>query len=649
MRIERDKMHKRFTNMQLLNFKNIGDHEINDRGTNSFYDLLGFRYTFLIRPKSQYWRFGLRLAEELGVDYTRYKDNNVKHLEVCVGERKADVWRNANVVQLQRYNIPSIANTLYVCDQYAENREILFSIECSEKGKISITFKCEGCPAFSMKNIDVGNVKYIAIFAWADSIEFDLDCEVSQEHLVLNIELNPIKALTGQPSPIFLTVRNLSVLFGKNNSGKTSILVGACNAFMLMGDFRMDYLSHNRFYTVSDFSLDNLDETEQAKLSQQEGHRKRRSAMTRGQNENFDWISELSLQTEETRENILKWFKNNFEEWKFIETKKAGYTTGLQALVNGHHPIEQGMGARAAFPIIMQLFNPNVFFLAIDEPELGLEPAAQKLLYHAIKSASQGKDNFPKKHIAIATHSHLFLDREDVDNNFRVSKNGGSIMIDQLGSIDELQDAAFRLLGNNPSDLFFPENIIVVEGRSDEIFLKAVLAKMLAANLVTKKHISFHFLEGIDKASLGLEAIIQMLKTQSYVPVYRDKVCGLFDNPKTDSEKKRIESVLKFFGDNEGERFVTLDQAAIEYYYPIEIVNTVFNCKLDKLTFQNEVYNFLLSFSKRTPLIGKFIDEEITKVEFASKIAKEFLAKGRPESIDPIIINLLKHADSLSY
>jgi hypothetical protein len=351
------------------------------------------------------------------------------------------------------------------------------------------------------------------------------------------------------------------------------------------------------------------------------------------------------LQDEEIREKILRWMNDHFESWNFEEIKK-GRSTRYELKVNNGNALDQGTGVRAVLPLVMQLFNPDVTLLAIDEPELGLEPRMQKIIFQAIKDATKGVNDFPLKRILIATHSHLFLDREDVSNDFTIEKNNGVVSINQLSSVEELQAATYRLLGSNPSDLFFPSNVVIVEGITDKIFLDAIYKIGKRTGIFSSQNMVFHFIGGYDKLLFAAEAIMQMLKTQAYTPVYKKRICALLDKPK--QYKKLVEEARKYFGDSDNTRFVLLDLDAVEYYYPLSIVNDIFNQGLNLKTYSAEIERFLDEISKKRKSHGQFLNQTLSKRELVDLVANKLTDKHLDE-IHPSILDLLKKADELAY
>lgn len=621
-----------------------GGSEINDERLSQIFPIEGYQYQIRIRPHSSFWRFGLRFSADSrgagGYSKThRYNNPQVKHLEVCVGVRNPD-WQMPNVIHLQEYYITEKGSTYFASQDYVENGDVILSLTPRAAGFMDVSLSSGSI--HHERTVNLVFSKAFEVFGWADFLDFSLNGEIAATLMPLSIDLKPIKALTNQVTKV--NIHKLAVFFGTNNSGKTSVLMGIINSFFDQLNNSIDYLGLNRVYTESSYNFKLESAHEQIRFRTQRENRRTRVDTGSNQNARFDWIDELALQDEDTRQKILEWISQHFEPWSFIDLQEGRYTTGVRALVNNLEPNEQGSGARAIMPIIIQLYNPHVTLLAIDEPELALEPGIQKMLLTAIHDAVEGKNGFPLKRVLIATHSHLFLDRITVANNFHVSKVDGQVLIEPVQNITKLQDFTYRMLGASPSDLFFPGNIIVVEGKSDHIFLEGLYKLGLQQGLF-KNNLAFHYMEGFDKLSYSPDAIVQMLKTQSYVLVYFDKICGLFDRP---SDSKLMTSVRSHFGDQEAVRFVTLDKHAIEYYYPLDAINRVFKTNIDQGTYHDVVTNFLKTLSSKSPYAGTILGRELTKVELASLIVNALTQKDL-EQVETRIIDLLRKADMLAF
>ncbi len=169
------------------------------------------------------------------------------------------------------------------------------------------------------------------------------------------------------------------------------------------------------------------------------------------------------------RQPILDWYNKYFPNPIYLEREDPENDASPMFLKsNGHSITKQGSGMRATIEIFVKLFDPRIHYLCIDEPELGLEPVLQKYLFHALKEKAS-----VDKRIFIATHSHHFLDHESPQNNFICSRNtSGKININQA---TDLQDVVFRLLGNTLSGLMLPEQILIVEGPSDDSYQRRIL------------------------------------------------------------------------------------------------------------------------------------------------------------------------------
>src|SRR6266487_924709 len=135
--------------------------------------------------------------------------------------------------------------------------------------------------------------------------------------------------------------------------------------------------------------------------------------------------------------------------------------------VAGHY---QGSGLRALLPILCALTDPDLRLILIDEPEEALEPSLQKAVRDLLIEKAEDRT------IMVSTHSHLFLNRREAQQNLRVSRSNGNVMVESTTSPEELFEVTFNLLGNSTEDLFFPANYLVVEGASDQIVVDRVLA-----------------------------------------------------------------------------------------------------------------------------------------------------------------------------
>ncbi|MFA7192011.1 MAG: AAA family ATPase [Candidatus Paceibacterota bacterium] len=456
----------------------------------------------------------------------------------------------------------------------------------------------------------------------------------------MDIKVNGIKALNGKH--LDMKLGDLMVFYGGNSCGKSSIIIGAVQYFILGGresGIIADYISPQRFNTTDEINADRFGHTEDQNTTP------RLSFGNGGEIPGPDPIIELSRQDPETLERILVWFNSVFEEIQITKEELNRFSSRPKVTIGGHAPRLQGTGTIAVLSIIIQLFNPLIKVLAIDEPELSLEPRMQKKLFELIKEAAFGRNGVPRKKVLIATHSHLFMDRDIILNNYQVTKVEGQIAIKQITTQEELNEGIYNLLGSSPTDLHFPGNIVVVEGRSDSVFLRGVLGEMVKTGICNNRSIVFHFLDGYDEALTGTKAVVQMLKTQAYVPVYLKLICGIFDNPA--QNKGLIDEIRDFMGDADASRFILLEKPAIEFYYPVEIISEIFKKPLTVEQYESEVVIFL-DYAKSHRGVGVMFGQKISKVELASNVVSSF-AKYGISKIDKQIIELLSLSVNLAF
>jgi hypothetical protein len=621
---------------------------LNDVETKEVFTLSGYSYEVTIHPKCDFWRVGFRFTfDRRGANFSlkhRYNDPQIQHLDVCAGIVEKGFWVSQNALHLQHCHFPDLpSNTLHTNFLYEPGTPVKITIRPIEDTFIEITYQPgNGAPYGQRLNYSFKG--FFHIFAWADDRDFEVICDVEKVFLPIGFQVSDVKAIKNQKFEI--GIHKFAVLYGRNNCGKTSILLAACMAFVNSQDYSMDYLGINRFYSENPYAAEHEDSDDATKIQRE--NRQRRCENKPGQHESFDIMHEMPLLPGAVRNQVIDFFNTHFEKWTTEIKKLTNYVSRPEPMVNGHNPIEQGTGARAALPIIMQLFNPEVKLLAIDEPELGLEPRMQKIIFNAIKDATEGRNGFPMKRVVLATHSHLFLDRLDIQNNFRVEKENGHILATPLQTSQDLQIATYVLMGSDPSDLFFPSNIIVVEGKSDHIFLEAVYRQMLKAGLVKKVNIVFHHLDGFDNVHTGLHANIEMLKTLAHTPIYRKCICGIFDQPVNNRHKELIEEVRKFFEDDDKKRFVTLAKPAIEYFYPMTAIQKIFDVRLDCGTYELAIEKFLTT-ARTNRSRGTLFGKEVSKVELAKQVAAFIEREKTLYGIEPIILDSIVHAASIGF
>ena len=229
-------------------------------------------------------------------------------------------------------------------------------------------------------------------------------------------------------------------------------------------------------------------------------------------------------------------------------------------------------GTRLLLTLLGTILDERFSIILLDEPEIGLSPRIQTRLARFLYDAVERADFCPHlKQLYVATHSHIFLDRNAYSNNFVVTKDGNQIKVRPIGSISDLHQLQFNMLGNELESLFLPAAIVIVEGESDVAFLNKVLELHLPGVRVAM--VCAHG-EGEVRSKLNFfkEAFGDVASS-----LYRSRLFVVFDmRISTNLGKIASQGVLP-------ENVVTLSRNGIEYYYPPPLVAAAFRCSTTEL------------------------------------------------------------------
>lgn len=252
----------------------------------------------------------------------------------------------------------------------------------------------------------------------------------------------------------------------------------------------------------------------------------------------------------------------------------------------------------------------------IDEAELHLHPSAQKDMKRAFLSLCDGGDQ-----VIITTHSHILA--KEIPTHTYMYKAKKIDKITNVSKVDEgaLFSVIYELLGTDPTDLLFPNNIAIVEGPSDNIFLSKCVDLIQSTNTTQqKKKIVFHFSQGDSRALSASVAVDEMLKTASYAPVYRSKLCVLLDGNTKDTT---VDEIRTFLGDTSKKRVHKLQKSDIEYYYPENIVREI--GQLDNsVNIADTIGNFISQTASSHEEVGEMGKFKGTKVQLAEALVVRF-------------------------
>ena len=224
-------------------------------------------------------------------------------------------------------------------------------------------------------------------------------------------------------------------------------------------------------------------------------------------------------------------------------------------------------GTRLLLTLLGTLLDDRFSTILLDEPEIGLSPGIQARLARFLYDANERAAFCPHlKRLFVATHSHNFLDRSTYSNNFLVTKNGKDISLRAVGSITDLHQLQFNMLGNELESLFLPSAIVIVEGDSDVTYLNKVLELHLPGVRVAM--VCAHG-EGEVRSKLNFfkEAFGDVASS-----LYRSRLFVVFDQEiSTSLGKIATQGVIP-------ENTILLSKNGIEHYYPRPLLATAFHC-----------------------------------------------------------------------
>jgi len=200
------------------------------------------------------------------------------------------------------------------------------------------------------------------------------------------------------------------------------------------------------------------------------------------------------------------------------------------------------------------------FLFLIDEAELHLHPTAQRHLKNALKDIADGGDQ-----VFINTHSSVLVADDFAGQTvFCVEKCNMKSAVTPV-SPSEKSAIIYDLLGGSPGDLLLPRNFLIVEGRSDQIFIKAIIDRFYD----DKPPVQIVFSEGdFEKQRESMNAINAVFVPLAQNPIYRDKLIILCDFPHP-SKQADFEQFKKVYNALVGNNQLhVLPVQSLEEYYP---------------------------------------------------------------------------------
>jgi len=214
-----------------------------------------------------------------------------------------------------------------------------------------------------------------------------------------------------------------------------------------------------------------------------------------------------------------------------------------------------GGGDQELLVLTFTLRKEKAHILAIEEPETHLHPYLSRTFFSMINDASKTKQ------IIITTHSPIFVDLADLNNSWIFRKENRETRVYRIQSEKDLRVVSYEL-GIRPSDVFFADKILFIEGPIDKTVYR-IWAEKLRIDLKSPI-VSVIPLHGKSKGKRHLKAWIEVTRN---IPV---SVSMILDKDAKNEADELVRSKLIT-----QRQISVLNKGAIEDYYDSNILMTV--------------------------------------------------------------------------
>ena len=287
-----------------------------------------------------------------------------------------------------------------------------------------------------------------------------------------------------------------------------------------------------------------------------------------------------------------------------------------------------GSGHQELIALEYRLLAETRCFFGIEEPDLHFHPELIRKFLGFLRNVCGSKQVF------ITTHSTAFVDATELESVWIARKQNGETSFKTIRQSDDLKLLLYEL-GYKPSDLFFPNGIIFVEGTSDKMAY-SIWSETLKFDF-PRKAISFIPIRGKDKKKYHLQVWTEAVKnTNLTFFMILDKVA---ESEAKDLIEKRI---LR-----PDENFFTLSKGDLEEYYtPKKLIDALASFK--NLEFEAEEKKEMVK-SPRCKNIDKVLASKLhysPEGEWKTPVAKVVAKSMNAKDIDSEIRGILGRINS---
>lgn len=231
-------------------------------------------------------------------------------------------------------------------------------------------------------------------------------------------------------------------------------------------------------------------------------------------------------------------------------------------------------GTRLLMTVLGICMDEKFQTILIDEPELGLSPNVQARVSAFLADDVRRTELLPHlKSIIVATHSHLFLDRTHIRNNFFIERTPELIAVRQVTSFAQFHRLQFNLLGNSLEAMFLPSAFVFVEGPTDQSYLERCFQLRFPDKRILFKQTSTEQ-SGVRGALHRLEQSVGDISKSPY----QNRIFVVFDSTHSRTDPQHvIEKGIPT------ENVCIWSKNGIEYLYPPSLMSKIFGCTIEEL------------------------------------------------------------------
>jgi predicted ATPase len=280
----------------------------------------------------------------------------------------------------------------------------------------------------------------------------------------------------------------------------------------------------------------------------------------------LDSMRTLSIST--SREDELKWNKFRGYVEKFFHKRLEPNPNQILIIDRDLRlPVFLlGGGEQEILGLMWHLIEEGLIY-GIEEPENHLHPDISRGFLKFLKELSQ------QNQILIVTHSPIFVDKIDIQNNWIIWKEDKETKTRRIESREDFKLILWEL-GVVPSDIYLKDFVVFVEGGTEKEAILPIFAQKLGLEDVEDK---------VAIISVGGEPQIKnylriWLEVVTYAPI---DYLVLLDRH---AETLAFELIREMNIDKG--KFVILERMCIEDYYPIDLlvnaINELFGLEITK-------------------------------------------------------------------